>query len=351
MLEWVIYYHILQANNVKQMSSIGNYFVVLAAVVVVLAGIKSAAVIIVPFLLALFIAIILSPLFEWLNRKGLPAGLSLFAVVVLFIGVISLVGMLVGSSVQDFNTNLPGYEEKLRGQIDEIAVMLEKFGIEMPRGDPSSILDPGRVMQYAATALQSAGSLLADGLVILLTVVFILLESARFTQKIKSVDRDEGAMKHLSEVIEKIKQYMVLKAVISLVTGIAVTLILMAFGLDYAVLWGVVAFLLNFIPNIGSIIAAIPAVLLALIQLGPLSAAGIAVTYIVINTLIGSVIEPKVMGKGLGLSTLVVFLSLIFWGWLLGPVGMLLSIPLTIMVKIALASQPDTKWVAVLLNS
>jgi AI-2 transport protein TqsA len=335
----------------KQMSSIGIYFVVMAAVVVVLAGIKSAAVIIVPFLLALFVAIILSPLFEWLNRKGLPAGFSLFAVVVLFIGVIALVGMLVGSSVQDFNTNLPSYEAKLRGQVEGVAAMLETFGMEVPAGDLSAVFDPGRVMKYAASALQSAGTLLTDGLVILLTVVFILLESARFTQKIKSIDRDEGAMKHLSEVIEKIKHYMVLKAVISLITGITVTLILMAFGLDYAVLWGVVAFLLNFIPNIGSIIAAIPAVLLALIQLGPLSATGITVAYIVINILIGSVIEPKVMGKGLGLSTLVVFLSLIFWGWLLGPVGMLLSIPLTIMVKIALASQPNTKWVAVLLNS
>lgn len=323
----------------------------MAAVVVVLAGIKSAAVIIVPFLLALFIAIILAPLFDWLHRKGLPAGLSLLAVVVLFLVIITLVGMLVGSSAQEFNANLPSYEEKLYAQLEGISALLAVFGIEPPKGDLTTVFDPGRVMQYAASALQSAGSLLTNGLVILLTVVFILLESAQFTQKIKSIDGEEGTLKHLSEVIEKIKHYMVLKALISLITGVAVTLILMAFGLDYAVLWGVVAFMFNFIPNIGSIIAAIPAVLLALVQLGSLSAAGIAVTYLIINILIGSIVEPKVMGRGLGLSTLIVFLSLIFWGWLLGPVGMLLSIPLTIMVKIALASQPNTKWVATLLDS
>ena len=122
-------------------------------------------------------------------------------------------------------------------------------------------------------------------------------------------------------------------------------------GLDYALLWATLAFLLNFVPNIGSIIAAVPAVVLALIQLGFMGSLEVALVFIVINIMVGSVFEPKYMGEGLGLSTLVVFLSLIFWGWVFGPVGMLLSIPLTIMLKLALQTDAETIWMALLLDS
>lgn len=122
------------------------------------------------------------------------------------------------------------------------------------------------------------------------------------------------------------------------------------FGIDYALLWGVLAFLLNFVPNIGSIIAAVPAVLLALIQLGPFSALMTAMGYLIANMVMGNIIEPRYMGKGLGLSTLVVFLSLVFWGWVLGPVGMLLSVPLTMLMKIALESSDETRWLAILMG-
>jgi predicted PurR-regulated permease PerM len=128
-------------------------------------------------------------------------------------------------------------------------------------------------------------------------------------------------------------------------------ILLLILNIDYALLWGLLAFLLNFIPNIGSIIAAIPAILLSLIQFGPGIAIITSVGYLVINFVFGNVLEPRMMGKGLGLSTLIVFLSLIFWGWILGPVGMLLSVPLTMVVKIALDSSDDTRWIATLLGT
>ena len=120
-------------------------------------------------------------------------------------------------------------------------------------------------------------------------------------------------------------------------------------GVDFAILWGLVAFLLNYVPIIGSIIAAIPAILLALIQLGVAPALLTCLGYVVVNVIFGSILEPRFMGRGLGLSTLVVFLSLVFWGWILGPVGMILSVPLTMIVKIALESSDDTHWIAVML--
>jgi predicted PurR-regulated permease PerM len=136
----------------------------------------------------------------------------------------------------------------------------------------------------------------------------------------------------------------------SLATGIAVFILLVVVGVNYAVLWGLLAFFLNYVPNIGSIIAAIPAVLLALIQLGFVESVIVAAGFVIINLLVGNVIEPRFMGRGLGLSTLVVFLSLIFWGWVLGPVGMLLSVPLTMTAKIALDSREETRWIATLLG-
>ena len=147
------------------------------------------------------------------------------------------------------------------------------------------------------------------------------------------------------------RRYLAIKSLMSLGTGAAVWLWLTILGVDYPVLWGLLAFLLNYVPNIGSIIAAVPAVLLALVQLGPAEAAWAAAGYLAVNVLFGNVLEPRFMGRGVGLSALVVFLSLVFWGWVLGPVGMFLSVPLTITAKIALAASDETRWAAVLLGT
>jgi len=171
----------------------------------------------------------------------------------------------------------------------------------------------------------------------------MLLESDNFSKKLSVFNTNKAQISHLEEISNKIKEYMILKTLISALTGFIVWIGLLIIGTDYAFLWAVIAFLFNFIPNIGSIIAAVPVVLLTLVQLGSLSAIVVAIMYTLINIIIGSIVEPKIMGNGLGLSPLVVFLSLIFWGWLLGIVGMLLSIPLTIMLKIVLDSNANTK--------
>jgi predicted PurR-regulated permease PerM len=143
---------------------------------------------------------------------------------------------------------------------------------------------------------------------------------------------------------------MVIKTGISLVTGGMAALWLTILGVDYALLWGLLTFALNYVPNIGSIIAAIPPVLLAIVQLGIGKAIAAGAGYAVINVLMGNFVEPRFMGRGLGLSPLIVFLSLLFWGWVLGPVGMLLAVPLTMTAKIALDSREETRWIAVLLG-
>ncbi len=328
-----------------------EFFIIMAAVVIVLAGIKSATVIIEPFLLSLFITIIFAPFFGWLNKRGLPSGISLVIVVALIIFIIGLMGMLIGSSIDDFSNNMPYYEERLHVQFQSLLVVLDNYGVEVPKEEIGAIFDTNKLMKVAAGGLKSLGGMLTNGLVIILTVVFMLLESMDITRKIDKADGEKNTSMHLGMIVDKIKRYMVLKTLISILTAFLVWLMLMAFKIDFAILWAVFAFLLNYIPNIGSLIAAVPAVLLAIVQFGFMPAIEIALGYVVINIVMGSILEPKIMGSGLGLSTLVVFLSLIFWGWLLGPVGMLLSIPLTIMAKIVFDAKPSTKWIAIMLGT
>ncbi len=326
---------------------IGYFFIVFASVIIVLAGVKLAAVIVVPFLLSIFLAIILAPLFDWLKSLGLPDLPSIIMVILLLTSVIGMVTVLVGNSVQDFSDNLPLYEKKLDTSFKHTIDFLESFGLNLPSDEIIQMFDPKTTVRYIAGTLKNFGSIITKSFMIILMVVFMLLEMSHFQRKfLASKDHD---IKQFHEISTKIKHYMMLKAAISTVTGFIVAIMLMFIGIDYYILWGLVAFLLNFIPNIGSIIAAVPAVLLALIQFGPGMALIVTMAYVGINVVIGSIIEPRIIGKGLGLSTLVVFLSLIFWGWLLGPVGMLLSIPLTIMIKIALDSRENTKWIATLL--
>jgi AI-2 transport protein TqsA len=338
-------------NAIKHKTEASKILLTIAAFVVVVAGMSAAKVILVPFLLAAFIAIISAPPLFWLQRKGLPTWLALVIVIIgiLFIGL--LVAYLVGSSVKDFSRDLPVYEAKLKQQTALIVGWLEKLGVDISDLDLTKIFNPGAVMKLVAVLLNSLGNVLANGFLILMTVIFMLLEASSFPAKLRTVLSDpRSSLTRLDIFISNVKHYMAIKTLISFVTGIFITIWLTIIGVDYPLLWGLLAFALNYVPNIGSIIAAIPAVLLAIIQLGLIRALFAAVGYIVINILMGSVVEPRFMGRGLGLSTLVVFLSLLFWGWILGPVGMLLSVPLTITAKIALDSRDDTRWIAVLLG-
>ena len=207
-------------------------------------------------------------------------------------------------------------------------------------------------MQLAGNTLASFGNVMTNAFLILLTVIFIFAEEVGFREKLLNArGASESSLEGLESFTRSVNRYLAIKTLLSLVTGLLVLLVLWVQGVDYPVMWALLAFLLNFVPTVGSFLAAVPAVLLALVQLGPTQAGFLGMAYVVINLVIGNVVEPRWMGKGLNLSPLVVFLSLVFWGWVLGPVGMLLSIPLTILVKIALESDAETAWVGIMLGS
>ncbi len=326
--------------------------VAFAALVVIIAGLKAAQALLVPFLLAFFISIICAGPFYWLRQYRVPAAVALLIVIaVVMLGGLAVL-TIIGTSVNDFTSQLPQYEQQLRSQTLVLIDWLNRHGIQISRQLLFEHFDPGSIMQYAGRMLSAAGGVLTNSFLILLTVIFILFEAAGMPNKLRAALTDaDTSLASYERFAKGVRKYLVIKTLISLVTGLVVTAGLMLIGVDYALLWGLIAFLFNYIPNIGSIIAAIPAVLLALIQLGPLHALVTAGLYMAINVIMGNAVEPRLMGKSLGLSTLVVFLSLVFWGWVLGPVGMLLSVPLTMIMKIALEVNPSTRWMAIMLGS
>ncbi|WP_439136302.1 AI-2E family transporter [Pseudomaricurvus sp.] len=331
---------------------VARFMVVMAAFVVVIAGMKAAEALLVPFLLSLFIAVICFPPLGWLKRKGLPGWLALMIVLSVIVIAGYLVGVVVGSSIQAFRGDLPEYQERLQVLSLNLQTFLQGKGVNLPEGMWREVLNPSVALSFVGNTLASFGNVMTNAVLILLTVIFILAEDVRFSDKILHAHpQAEHMVRAMSRFTKSINQYMAIKTGLSVLTGLLVMAWLWWLGVDYPALWGLLAFLLNFVPNLGSILAAVPAVLLALVQLGVSEAALTALGYVAVNGVVGNVLEPRMMGKGLDLSTLVVFLSLVFWGWVLGPVGMLLSVPLTMTVKIALESAEGTRWLGVLLGS
>jgi len=328
-----------------------RFFLGLAAFVVVIAGMKTAQNIIVPFLLAAFISIVSVPYLNWLKSKGMPMPFALLVIILVIIAAGVALAALLGTSLDAFSQALPSYQDRLQGKVVELAQWLATKGIDVSDKTFLSFFNPGSAMALASGLLKGLGNVLTNAFLILLTVIFILMEASSFPYKLRAaLSSPDHALTETYTVLDNIKRYMSIKLLTSTLTGILVAVGLSIMSVDFAVLWGFFAFLLNFIPNIGSIIAAIPAVLLALLQFGVGGALGVAVLFLVVNVAIGSILEPRWMGKQLGLSPLIVFVSLVFWGWVFGPVGMFLSVPLTISVQIGLAARDDTRWIAVMLG-
>jgi predicted PurR-regulated permease PerM len=324
----------------------------LAAFVIVVAGMRAAEPLLTPFLLSALIAMICTPPLFWLQQKKVPTGLAVFIVVIAIMVVGLLLGTFVGSSLNDFAKAAPTYQARLKESNTALFAWLNNFGIDTSSQVLLEYFDPAKAMQMIATSLKQLGGVLTNTFLILLTVVFILLEASGLPTKLQSALHDpEQTLPRFAQISKNVKSYLSIKTIFSLITGVLVTLWLFILGVDFPILWGLIAFLLNYVPNIGSIIASVPAVLLAFVQFGLSQALLAAAGYVVINIVIGSILEPRFMGRGLGLSTLVVFVSLVFWGWVLGPIGMLLSVLLTMIIKIAMESNEETRWIGILLGS
>lgn len=339
----------MDASSLKGLRAL----LIVTCLTIIIAAMKAAAPILVTLLLSIFITIICEPPVVWMRSKGVPNVLAIFAVLLGIIVVWALLVIYVGASVNDFTKSLPDYENKWGMLLKQLSTWAGQFGIEFKVDQIKTYLDPGMAMKFVSKIFAGLSDALTNAFLILLIVIFMLMETTSLPLKITVAFGQDAhrALDKMGEVAHGVNRYLAIKTVVSLVTGAVVSVWLAILGLDYPLLWGLLAFMLNYVPNIGSIIAAIPALLLALIQLDLSSTLLVAAGYMTTNIVMGNVVEPRIMGRGVGLSTLVVFLSLVIWGWVLGPIGMLLSVPLSMVIKIVLGSSDQTRWLAIMLGS
>jgi len=327
-------------------------YIIAAAIIIVIAGLMQAQSIVIPILLSLFISIVCTQPILWLSKKKVPFTVAVFIVLIGILLIFTLIGSVIGESLSAFAQDAPKYEDSLKNVFNNMVAQLNQWGIQMKSDQFIQILDPKKILNFSANMVGQLGGIMSNSFLIMLITIFILLEFNGFVLKTKVIELKYGnSLEFLNKIGQSIRSYLSIKTIVSLLTGILITIYLYIIGVDYAILWGTIAFMLNYIPNIGSIIAAVPTMLLALVQLGFGGMIWTGIGYLAVNLIVGNIVEPKVMGKGLGLSTLVVFLSLIFWGFIFGSVGMFLSVPLTMTIKIILESNKDTSWIAVLLGT
>ncbi len=323
----------------------------LAALFVVFAGLRLAADLVEPLLLALFLAVISYPIVRALMAWRVPRALAVVLVLVLDVAVVVGAGALVADVVAEFQLRLPSYEARLHVVIDELLAWLRVHGVHVDARRVASLVEPGHVVSLAGTVLQSAMNVIGQLFLVLLVAAFLLLEAAVFGDKLRLILPDaDDELPRLERAAIEIQKYLGVKTLSNLLTALLVGAISALFALDFPLLWAALAFTLNFIPSLGSILASLPPVALALVLHGPAHATAYALTYTALNLLVGNVLEPRVLGRTLGLSPLVVLLSMVFWGWMWGPVGALLSVPLTMSAKIALAHTTDLAWLDTLLG-
>jgi AI-2 transport protein TqsA len=336
----------------KKKKQDGRIMLTLAAFVVVMAGTMASASILTPMLLAFFIAVVSLQPVLWLTERKVNHAL---AVAIVLLGVMVIIGgmvVLLGNSINNFAQDSPIYAKKLQEIGNNLIESLDDRGFEIATVKWDGVLNPGKIFGYTANLLTGLGAFMGNALLVLFIVLFMMLERGSIRLKAEVIaKRYNNNLKVFTAIIESMRTYLSLKTIISLITAVFIWLWLLVFGVEYALLWGLIAFLLNYIPNIGSIIAAIPTVLFALVQLGFAGAGWTLLGYLLVNTFVGNVIEPRMMGREMGLSTLIVFLSLVFWGFILGTVGMFLAVPLTMTFKIILDQYPKTKWISILLGS
>ncbi len=334
-------------------SSIRDTFIVLAALVVIIAGARLASSLLLPFLLALFIAVICSAPINALTRRGLPGWIASAVVGIVVLSVMFTVLVMIDSTAQSFIQALPTYEHEFRALMDGWVAWLGEHGIDISREWLAGAINPGSAINFFGGFLSGMGETLSNIVLIIFTVCFLLADAPSFQRKmaLSNSERGNTTLSSLRDLAHSMNGYIATKAAISLLTGLLVSLGLWLIDVQFAMLWGFLAFTLNFIPNIGSVLAAIPPVLLSLLDGDHVITGMIIALYACINILIGNMIEPQIMGQRLGLSTLAVFLSLLFWGWMFDHVGMLLSVPLTMVVKFFTLQHPSTAWFALLISN
>lgn len=325
-------------------AGITRVVILIAGIFIILAGIKMAASIVASLLLAVFFAVLFSILIRWLEGKGAPHWLAVTAAIASFLAVLVAFVVLIVASFAQLIGQVPQYQSSIEAALTAV---LGPMGIPVPT--LSGLMST--LSTYSIEALSSIVNGVTSAALIVIATIFLLVEVNAFSAKIGAVlAESSGIFVHFSTLGEKIVHYVVIRTEVNLLTGIGIGLIVAAAGVEYAVFWGFLAFALSYIPYIGFMLAVVPPTLIAWSEIGLGPAAFILIGAAIINVLAENVLFPQAAGRGLQLSPAVVFISLMLWGYVLGSTGVLLAVPLTLALIMALQYYDDTRWLAILLG-
>ncbi len=347
----------------------------LACVVIIVAGLRAASEMLIPIILGLFLAVLSMPILNWLGRRGVPRALAVILTILFDVLILFGLAFVASGVIPEFQGKRLVYADLLKKRVSEFtewadAQLMSLSNIANNVGENGEAIDVEQIWTFneifnrywdSSLIIDFVGqtevvgrltSLMAQSFFVLVIMIFILAESGRYPGKLRQVFRAKGPdLRRFRNSSMEIQKYLGIKTAVSMVTGILAWLVCTIFGVDFPILWGMVAFGFNYIPAIGSLLAAIPPIVLALILHDTMwPAVGVLFGYLSINVTLGNFLEPMVLGNRFGISTVVVILSVLFWGYVWGPVGMFLAVPLTMMVKVMLDNSNDFRWLSVLMG-
>lgn len=324
----------------------GRSVLIAAGIIIILAGMKAASAFIAPLLLSVFLAILFSILLRWFERKGLSHRSALFLVIFIFLAVIAGFILLIVGLFFQVSGQLPEYLVRIDEQIPSIQVPVLSGWVDLPTGTVT-----GYLAGIAGPVLSEVSSVLGSMVFIVLATLFLIAESGAFTRKIHEILQDRPhILARVSLFGERIVRYLVVKTEVNLATGVGAGLVVAAVGVEYAVFWGFLAFIMAYIPYIGFWLAIIPPMILAYIGFGPGAALIVLAGAGIIDVLVEDVVFPQVAGRQLSLSPFIVLASLFFWGFILGPFGLLLAVPLTMTIQMVCGFWEGSRWLGMLIG-
>lgn len=334
-------------------SPVSRFFAVGAAIVIVLLGMRATASILNPFFLALMVYLSAAPAQAWLMAHGVPGWLSLLIVLLTLVVGLALLMVVMAVSAFQLSEELPQYEPRVEALKVELHDWLGERGIDAGETLDLKVYDPRRLLDSAASLIDHVAKVVGWAASFLLILAFMLGYGWDFVPKLISrFGEDSPAITRGREYVSDVGHYVAITALMGLAAAIGDVVLLWVMGVDFALFFGTLSFVMSFIPNVGFVVALIPPVLLALLQFGPDQALMVLIGYFLINSLSDQVVKPRVMGRGLNLSGLIILLALFLWGWVLGPVGTILAVPLTLTFKkLILEAADETQWIADMVGS
>jgi predicted PurR-regulated permease PerM len=322
-----------------------------AAPIAILAGMRAASAIIGPVVIALVITIAWSPASEWLRKRGWRPTFAALTGILFAVAIIALLVALVWTSLIQLQDKLPEYQPRIAALQAVIQQKLADLPFDTTRLFSSDVLKPASIVGYAVKLIRSLTQTAGNLVLLVLLMAFMMLEAIRYPDKLRhAFHSSPEVVERFNRFGDKIRSYVSLNALFGLIAAVINTMILLALGVDFAVLWGVLSFLLSFVPNVGFLISLTPPALLALVEHGFGRAIAVVVAYVVVNSITDNIIKPRFVGATLDLSPIVVVISLLFWAWLLGPMGALVAVPLSLAVKFLFESFDESKWLAILMS-